>query len=252
MTAASAFGLEGRTAIVTGASSGLGFRFAQVLADAGATVFAAARRADRLQELAATHPGLRPVACDIGAEEDRERLFAEAIGVSGHIDILVNNAGVSGSARIEDEPVDVASHVMDVNLLAAFELCRIAGKFMNPDGGSIINVASVLAFVSGYPLGGAAYSASKGALVALTRELAAQWGTRCIRVNALVPGWFRTEMTEELFADASASRFVNRNTMLQRPGRVDELDGTLLLLAGEAGSYITGQAFVVDGGWTAR
>jgi NAD(P)-dependent dehydrogenase (short-subunit alcohol dehydrogenase family) len=109
-----------------------------------------------------------------------------------------------------------------------------------------------MGLVAGAPLGGASYAASKGALLALTRELAGQWGRRGIRVNALAPGWFRTEMTADLFADDKAGRFIDRNTMLGRAGDVCELDGALLLLASRAGSYLTGHVLIVDGGWTAR
>jgi NAD(P)-dependent dehydrogenase (short-subunit alcohol dehydrogenase family) len=113
-------------------------------------------------------------------------------------------------------------------------------------------VASILGLVSAAPVGGASYAASKAGLVGLTRELAGQWGRAGIRVNALAPGWFRSEMTEELFADPRTGRWVERHTMLHRPGNGDELDGALLFLASDASSYCTGQVLVVDGGWTAR
>ena len=242
------FGLAGRSAIVTGASSGLGLRFAQVLADAGATVFAAARRAERLSDLAAGHPGIHPVACDIADPAQLAALVERA----GPVDVLVNNAGVGGEMAIENEPTATLQHVLDVNLVAAFELCRQVGAGAPAAGASIINIASVQGIVAGHPLGGAAYSASKGAIIALTRELAGQWGRRNIRVNALAPGWFHTEMNDDLFADDRSSRFVDRNTMLNRPGDVAELDGALLFLASDASSYVTGQILVVDGGWTAR
>jgi NAD(P)-dependent dehydrogenase (short-subunit alcohol dehydrogenase family) len=142
--------------------------------------------------------------------------------------------------------------VLDLNLVAGFELSKLVGELMADGGGSIVNVASIQGLVAGAPLGGAGYAASKGALIALTKELAGQWGRRNIRVNALAPGWFHTEMTEELFADEATSKFVNRNTMLNRGGRLEELDGALLFLASDASSYCTGQVLVVDGGWTAR
>ena len=243
------FRLDGRVAVVTGASSGLGARFARVLAGAGATVYAAARRADRLAELAASVPGIRPVVCDVSRFADRERLIAEA----GRVDILVNNAGIGGPARVEQEEPEGFAAVLDVNVTAAFHLAKLAAVPMKEAGrGAIVNVASILGLVSGAPLGGAGYSASKGALIALTRELAGQWGRAGIRVNALAPGWFSTELTEELFADAKASAWVARNTMLNRPGDGTELDGALLFLAGDASSYCTGQILAVDGGWTAR
>jgi NAD(P)-dependent dehydrogenase (short-subunit alcohol dehydrogenase family) len=251
-TPAGLFDLSGRTAIVTGASSGLGWRFARVLADAGATVFAAARRADRLTELSATHPSIRPVACDVARIDDLGALVEQASAASGRVDVLVNNAGLAGAPRVEDESPQLLGQVLDVNLVAVFELCRRVAALAGDRGAAIVNVTSVLGMVAGYPIGGASYAASKGAVISLTRELAAQWGRRGIRVNALAPGWFRTEMTEQLFADERASAFVHSNAMLGRAGAVGELDGALLFLASTASSYVTGQVLVVDGGWTAR
>ncbi|MEU5262914.1 SDR family oxidoreductase [Amycolatopsis sp. NPDC021455] len=237
------FSLAGKTAVVTGASSGLGARFASVLASAGATVFAAARRTDRL---AALGPDIHAVTCDVSVATDRERLAETA----GRIDILVNNAGVPGEREATKEsPADFAD-VLAVNLVAPFHLSQLMAE--SGDGGSIVNVASILGLVSAAPLGGASYAASKAGLIGLTRELAGQWGGAGIRVNALAPGWFRSEMTDDLFADERSRRWVERNTMLNRGGDVGELDGALLFLASEASSYYTGQVMVVDGGWTAR
>lgn len=245
------FDLTGRIAIVTGASSGLGARFAVVLAEAGATVVAAARREDRLKELAARDPRIRPFRCDVGVEADRVALVETAAALGDGIDVLVNNAGVAGATRAEDESADQIRAVLEVNLVAATRLAVLAAQAA--DGPfSVINVSSMLGLVSGFPVGGASYSASKAALIGLTRELAAQWGRRGIRVNALAPGWFQTEMNGELFADERLRSWVERNTMLGRAGRAGELDGALLFLASAASSYCTGQVLVVDGGWTAR
>ena len=142
--------------------------------------------------------------------------------------------------------------MLDLNLVAAYDLARRTAAVSGHQGTSIINIASILGLVSGAPLGGAAYAASKAGLLGLTRELAGQWARHGIRCNALVPGWFRTEMTHELFADERSADWVRRNTMLRRPGDVSELDGALLFLASPASSFCTGQAIVVDGGWTAR
>jgi NAD(P)-dependent dehydrogenase (short-subunit alcohol dehydrogenase family) len=251
--AAELFSLDGRTAVVTGASSGLGARFARVLAEAGATVFAAARRIDRLDILAASNPRIHPIACDVSLPVDRVRLMRTALDVTGRLDILVNNAASSGSTSATDESAQDFADVLGVNLVAPFHLARLLAESptdTNPR--SIINVSSILGLVSGAPLGGAAYAASKAGLLGLTRELAGQWGDRRVRVNALAPGWFRSEMTEELFADERAARWVERNTMLNRGGDGAELDGALLFLASDASSYCTGQTLVVDGGWTAR
>ena len=252
-TAHPLFDLTGRSVVVTGASSGLGSRFAEVLADAGATVFAAARRLDRLDELAAARPTIRPVRCDVAAPEDCARLVGLVLEETGRLDVLVNNAGISGPARIEDETLADLDRVLGINLRGPFLLSKLAGEAMRAAGsGTIVNVASILALVSAAPVGGVGYAASKGAIVALTRELAGQWGGDGVRVNALVPGWFRTEMNEALFADERSSRWVDKNTMLRRPGQPPELDGALLFLTSDASSYMTGQTLVVDGGWTAR
>lgn len=247
------FELTGRTAIVTGASSGLGSRFAEVLADAGAIVYAAARRIDRLEALASERPSIRPVQCDVTDADDRAALVDRVLAETGRIDVLINNAGTSGPARVEDETEADLDRVMAVNVRGPFLLAKLVGETMREAGsGSVINVASILALVSAAPVGGVGYAASKGAVVAMTRELAGQWGRHDIRVNALVPGWFRTEMNDALFADESGARWVDRNTMLRRPGREAELDGALLFLASDASSYMTGQTLVIDGGWTAR
>ena len=245
--------LSGRTAIVTGASSGLGSRFAEVLAEAGATVYAAARRLDRLETLAASRASVRPVLCDVADPADCAALVDRVLSESGRIDVLVNNAGTSGPARVEDETEADLERILATNLRGPFLLAKHAGAAMCAAGsGSIVNVASILALVSAAPVGGAGYAASKGAVVAMSRELAGQWGRHGVRVNALVPGWFRTEMNDALFADETSSRWVDRNTMLRRPGQVAELDGALLFLASDASSYMTGQTLVIDGGWTAR
>ncbi|MBA2812760.1 SDR family oxidoreductase [Streptomyces sp. KM273126] len=251
------FSLHGRTAIVTGASAGLGARFAAVLAGAGATVFAAARRTVRLKELADSDARIHPVACDVSLEADRVRLVDTALSATGRIDVLVNNAATSGETLAEHESPDSFAGVLGVNLTAPFHLARLtveapAPACPPPAGRSIINVSSILGLVTAAPLGGASYSASKAGLIGLTRELAGQWGRGGTRVNALAPGWFRTEMTADLFADGRSSRWVERNTLLCRGGHDHELDGALLFLASDASSYCTGQVLTVDGGWTAR
>jgi NAD(P)-dependent dehydrogenase (short-subunit alcohol dehydrogenase family) len=236
------FSLEGRTAVVTGASSGLGARFAEVLAAAGATVYAAARRAERIK----ADDRVRPVACDVSIAENREGLVRTAVSETGRLDVLVNNAGTSGSGQ---EGIADFADVLAVNLTAPFHLAGLAAE---AKATSIINIASIIGLVSTAPIGGAGYAASKAGLIGLTRELAGQWGGAGVRVNALAPGWFRSEMTDELFADERSSRWVTRNTMLGRAGESGELDGALLFLASDASSYCTGQVLVVDGGWTAR
>jgi NAD(P)-dependent dehydrogenase (short-subunit alcohol dehydrogenase family) len=247
------FDLDGKVAVVTGASSGLGRRFARVLDAAGATVVVAARRVDRLEELAAELERGVVVACDVGNAEDRKRLMARATEVDGNIDILVNNAGIGTPMAAEDEPIEHFKQVMDVNVNAVFALCQLAGRQMIEQGhGSIINVASILGLVASAPIKQASYTASKGAVINLSRELAVQWARKGVRVNSLAPGWFPSELTTDMFGDESAMAFMRRNAPMARGGEEGELDGALLFLAGDASSYVTGHTLTVDGGWTAR
>lgn len=248
------FRLDGKVAVVTGASSGLGDRFARVLHGAGASVVVAARRADRLAALANDLPGTLAVAVDVSVDDDCERLIAETIDAHGRVDVLVNNAGMGLSAPAEHEDLAVFRQTLDVNVTGAYLLSQLAARhFLTVDhpGGVIVNIASVLGIVSAGQIPFPSYAASKGALVQLTRELAGQWARRGIRVNALAPGWFASEMTTEMFSDESSAQWVRRKTPMGRPGEVHELDGALLFLASEASSYVTGQILAVDGGWTA-
>ncbi len=252
----SPFRLEGRVAVVTGASSGLGERFARVLHAAGATVVAGARRSDRLEALAGDcGDRLIPVTCDVTDEGDCRRLVDRALTATegGRLDLLVNNAGMSGPMSAEDESMEHFRRVVDVNLHGLFQLCQLVfAPMVAGGGGSIVNVASVVGLVGSAPIKQASYCASKGAVVNLTRELGCQWARKGIRVNAIAPGWFPSEMTTEMWGDAGSEAFVKRNTPMARAGRPEELDGALLFLAGDASSFVTGQTIVVDGGWTAR
>ncbi|MEP1126605.1 MAG: SDR family oxidoreductase [Ilumatobacter sp.] len=247
------FRLDGQVAIVTGASSGLGERFARVLAAVGASVVLAARRADRLEALAAELPGSLAVAADLSVAKDRERLVARTLERFGRVDVLVNNAGIGEATRIEDETLEQFRFAMEVNVTAIWHLSKLCGESMIAAGsGSIINVASMLGHVASAPIKQAHYCASKGAVINMTREFAAQWGRKGVRVNALSPGWFESEMTAGMESDESSQAFVKANAMLPRMGHADELDGALLLLASRAGGYMTGHSLLVDGGWTAR
>lgn len=247
------FRLDGLTAIVTGASSGLGERFARVLHAVGARVVLAARRADRLAALAADLPGALVVAADLSLAQDRERLIAATLDHFGRVDVLVNNAGIGYKVAIEDETLDDFRATMELNVTAVWQLSKLVAPSMIANGGgSIVNVASMLGHVGASPVKQAHYCASKGAVVNLTRELGAQWGRKGIRVNALCPGWFPSEMTAEMEADESSQRFIATNSPIPRMGRANELDAALLLLAGSGSTFITGQSIIVDGGWTAR
>jgi NAD(P)-dependent dehydrogenase (short-subunit alcohol dehydrogenase family) len=239
--------------VVTGASSGLGDRFARVLHAAGARVVLAARRLDRIAALADELDGALAVRSDLLVEADRQALVEQASSLTGSIDVLVNNAGVGRPHPAIEEPVDHFRDVLELNVTAVFELSRLAAPAMIERGsGSIVNLASILGLVASAPINQASYAASKGAVVNLTRELAVQWARKGVRVNAIAPGWFPTEMTAEMFDDGKSLDFISTQTPMGRGGEPHELDGILLYLASDASSYVTGQTFVVDGGWTAK
>lgn len=242
--------LEGRVALVTGASAGLGARFAQVLHAAGAHVIVTARRAHRLQELAqACGHRIETLAGDIGDPLHRQQIAELAHG-HGRLDVLVNNAGICDDGPLEDQSLDDLRRVVEVNLISVMDLCRLTVNLLRAaPAASVINVASMYGVVASRgPMAG--YNATKGGLISLTRHLAAVWGQDGIRVNALAPGYFPTELTGFL-ADSAFAQSIRDRTLLGRTPTPGELDGPLLFLASAASSYMTGQVLVIDGGWTA-
>jgi NAD(P)-dependent dehydrogenase (short-subunit alcohol dehydrogenase family) len=248
------FRVDGRVAIVTGASAGLGARFARMLDEAGASVVLVARRADRLEALAAELTDAVVAPADLADPEQRASAVGAALERFGRVDVLVNNAGISdGPQRAETEdPADFALAV-EVNLTAAFHLSRlVAPGMIQRQQGSIVNITSVHGLVASAPNRQAGYVASKSGLVGLTRELACQWATSGVRVNAIAPGYFTTDLTGEMIASDSGREWIEANTPMRRVGAEDELDGALLFLASDASTYVTGQTIAVDGGWTAR
>ena len=251
MTITDMYRLDGRVAIVTGASSGLGVAFAQALAEAGADVVLGARRVDRLEATAqlVRDAGRRvlTVATDVADPDQCQALVDAAIAEFGRVDILVNNAGIGTAVPATRETPEQFRQVIDVNLNGCYWMAQACGRVMEP-GSSIINISSVLGITTaGLPQ--AAYAASKAGLIGLTRDLANQWtGRKGIRVNAIAPGFFASEMTEQYppgYLDAMAPRIP-----AGRKGDPRELAATVVFLASPAGGYITGQTLSVDGGMT--
>jgi len=244
------FSLDGRVAIVTGASSGLGAGFSRALADAGADVVLAARRSDKLEETAASIRDYgRTALCvetDVSQPEQCKALVHAAMEKFGRVDILVNNAGVGTAVLALKEAPEEFRRVFDVNVNGSYWMAQECGKVMMP-GSSIINISSVLASVKSFAPQ-AAYSSSKAAIIALTRDLSAQWAERRgIRVNAIAPGYFASEMTAEVPEEA-LNAWLETHCTLRRMGTQAELDSALIFLASRASSYITGTTLAVDGG----
>ncbi len=242
--------LDGHVVIITGASSGLGAQLARAIGDAGGTPVLAARRADRLAALTEEIPSADPVTCDVTDETDRERLIDGVIERHGRLDGLINNAGAGATAPALRTSPETFARVLDLNLVAPFALSCLAAQRMRDGGGrSIINIASVMALRSIGQIPDAAYIASKAGIIGLTRELASQWGRYGIRVNAVAPGFFATEMNAELGEDPEQfPEFLLARTPLGRGGRVGELNDAVLFLLGAGSSFVTGTVLSVDGG----
>jgi NAD(P)-dependent dehydrogenase (short-subunit alcohol dehydrogenase family) len=256
-TVAQLFDLSGRVAIVTGAGSGLGVVLAEALAEAGASVVCIGRRLERVQQ---TAHRLGEIGCqslavsaDVTNEAAVASMIAQTVERFGKLDILVNNAGTAVVGPPETISLADWQRVVDVNLTGVFLCAREAAKVMIAagTGGRIINIASILGAVASEPVPAAAYDATKGAVVSLTRDLAVHWAPKGILVNAIGPAYFPSEMTEGFLALPEMRREIERRTPLGRIGRPEELKGAVVFFASDASSYVTGQTLYVDGGWTA-
>ncbi len=248
------FDLTGKTAIVTGGSRGIGVEMAEGLAEAGANLMLCARREEWLNETVEEFRGkgftVEGKPCDVSKEADVQTVVDATIEKFGKVDILINNAGISWGAMPEEMPLVQWQKVIDVNLTGCFLFAQIAGREMlKQNSGSIINIASI-AGISSSANGPfyAGYVASKAGLIGLTRELAASWGRKGIRVNAIAPGFFHSRLADKVID--IYERSIQENNVIPRIGEEGELKGATVFLASDASSYITGQTIVVDGGMT--
>lgn len=251
------FDLTGKIAIVTGAGSGLGVTFAEGLAEAGAKVVCSGRRMANIEKTAAAireagHDAIA-IQADVADEASVQAMVRETVDRYGKVDILVNNAGVANVGQPEDVPLSEWKHVVDINLTGVFLCSQIVAREMisAKNGGSIINIASILGAGASEPSAATAYAATKGGVVNLTRDLAVHWAPYNIRVNAIGPAYFPSEMTAGLMDMPEVIAEIERRTPLARMGRPEELKGPVVFLAADASSYVTGDILYVDGGWTA-
>jgi gluconate 5-dehydrogenase len=255
MQVAALFDLHGKVAIVTGGGRGLGRQMADALADAGADLVLCARKAEHCEQAAAelsSAYGVRAIGmrCDIRNHDEIEQVVGRTRDALGRIDILVNNSGTTWGSSPEEMPFDAWQKVIDVNLTGAFLFAQKVGRVLieQGDGGKIVNIASVAAFRGADPaaMDAVGYNASKGGLIAMTTDLAVKWSRHRINVNAIAPGWFRSDMSERVLetgGDILLSRIP-----LGHLGGPDDLKGAIVYLASAASDFVTGQTLVVDGG----
>ena len=251
------FRLDGKVAVVTGASYGRGVLFADILASAGADVVVTARSADKLAETAelVEKLGRRSVVvpADVTVYDDCERVLDETMGQLGRVDILVNNAGWADDRliRTERSEPEMFEKMVKTDLVGLFYMTRAAAPHMlRGGGGSIINLSSIFG-MAGAENRTAGYFAAKGGVNQLTKLLACEWGDRNVRVNALAPNFFMSEMTRHLLEDSGMADWMRSRTPMRRLGELQELVGPFLFLASDASSFVTGTVLTVDGGWSA-
>lgn len=248
------FDLGGKVALVTGGGTGLGRAMALALAEAGADVALAARRIGKLEEAAGQIRALgrraEAVPLDLTDDESPAAAVAAAESALGPLDILVNNSGISGAGWAADLPLEEWDRVVATNLRGAFLTCQAAGRGMCGRGsGAVVNVASVAGMVGVKML--SAYSASKGGLIQLTKTLALEWARSGVRVNALAPGYFLTDINREMFTSEAGARMIKTHIPMGRVGQPEELEGAVVFLASEASRFMTGAVLVLDGGQSA-
>lgn len=250
------FDVNGKKAVVTGATRGLGQGMAEALLESGAETVICGTRQDAVDALAAAYRakgyGCHALAIDLGNRENRHEAFAQGLAMlGGRIDILVNAAGVQRRHFCEDFPIEDWAEVIEVNLTATFDLCRMAGRVMiTQGGGKIINIASMLAFFGGYTV--PAYAASKGGVAQLTKALGNEWASKNIQVNALAPGYMATDMNTALLRDEGRNREILARIPARRWGDGADMKGPLLFLASAASNYLSGAIIPVDGGYLTR
>ena len=248
------FDLSGKTAIVTGGGKGIGFKMAEGLAEAGANIVFCSRKVENCVKAAAdiAQLGVETLAekCDVRSAEDIQRVVDETVKEFGRVDILVNNSGTNWGASPEDYPLKGWQKVMETNISGAFLFTQSAGRVMiQQKSGNIINIASIMGFIGmkSEEADDIGYSASKGALIAFTKDLAAKWAKHNIRVNAIAPGWFPTDLSRWVLENHGDKLL--KHIPMKRFGEGDELKGAVVYLASDASKYVSGAVLPVDGGY---